>query len=202
MGILHGWFNRSHAPSISQEQGSDVAEPTDGKVGTSPEREWEDTQRKLRDTLSLLQGNARDLTRSVRDFQDRYIDDCELHCVRCLIDVHRHLDGLRCSHGQFAADSDDQRYVRLIESLAVLARQVERDLASFGVVMYTTEPGAPYDPGIHIADVTDTVSPGAVVVSSLRPGFRSERLGERLMDDRELVHVGRANAGTVRKEDE
>lgn len=38
MGILNRWFNSSHAPSTSQEQDSDVAEPTDGDPVIGDER--------------------------------------------------------------------------------------------------------------------------------------------------------------------
>lgn len=201
MGVFNRWFNVNRASSRCHEKDS-VAEPVGGRTHNTPEREWENTQRELSDTLRLLQKNSRDMARSVRDFQERYIDGCELHCARCLIDVHRHLDGLYRSHGPFAVDSDNERYGQAVESLAELAHQVERDLASFGVIVYVTEPGTPYDPNIHIADPSDTVLPGMVVIRSLRPGFRSERLGERLQDDREMVHVGWATVETVRKDDD
>lgn len=179
---------------------ADAMSKDDRRNDDGSAREWEATQQELRDTMRVLQENARDLTRSTREFQERYIDDCELHCVRCLIELYRHLDGLHRSHAEAISGSENVRYVQAVEAFAALTRQVERDLSSFGVEIYRTAPGESYDPNLHIPDDAGKVSPDMVIAESLRPGFRSDHFGERLMDEREMVHLSSSSdAGGIKE---
>lgn len=183
--------------------GSDGAGPR--HVETSQDMQavterWSATQLEWQTTMRQMQSGARELVRSMRDFQERYVADETITHARQLIETYIMLDSqytyqsdmIKRRRSGNAVAALDEDHLKAVKTLQVVRDAVERQLNMYGVTVVRSKPGTPFDPELHKID--SAVGDGrvgsfdpdtAIVASSMAPGFHSDQFAQ--LDRKEIV---------------